>query len=187
LVALVGIVVVVLALGYVLGVLPSRQQGNQAAVASAPSAVDTAAVPVVDYMGTVYAQTQLPTGVQMVQELAQFPRGPIEHFEAVYFHRTHRCSGCLRAEDLIRRTVAGSYADRIQNGEMVLRVENYEEPEDPALVERYGAGWSSLHFGVAKGGVFYIYPVESIWLAGGDDAKFMEILRGEIDSVFAGQ
>lgn len=125
-------------------------------------------------------------GVMVVDDLAQVPPGDVERLEVAYFHRTNRCKSCVKAEELTRKALDALYADRLQSGEMVLLVEDVQQPADAELVRRYEAYGSSLYFGVVKGGVTYVYAVNDIWFVLGDEARFTDIVRAKIDSVYAG-
>lgn len=126
-------------------------------------------------------------GVSIITDLSQLPGGPVERLEVAYFHRTHRCSGCVLAEELTRKTLDQFYADRIRSGEMVLLSEDVQAPADPELVRRYEAYGSALYLGVVKGGVTHVYDVDDIWYVLGDEKAFAEVLRGIIDRALSSQ
>ena len=170
----VGIGVLLLALALGLGAALSRLRAEAEPVAAGPAAAGAAASPIT-------------ARLQAVQALSELPKGPIERFELVYFHRTVRCAGCLKAEERVRKTLDTYYADKLQSGEIVLLVEDVQRPANPALVLKYDAFGPSLYFGVDKGGVSYTYADADIWFPADDDAKFMESLRSQIDTVLQGQ
>lgn len=177
-------VVAVTLLGTAWGVSLARQQPESLASASV-AAVDPEWESVEDYLDGLREQTPLPPGVQMVRDLSQVAPGPLERLEVAYFHRTRRCTGCVVAEELIRATLYTHYADRLESGEMVLRVEDVQKPADPQLVRTYDAYGSSLYLGVVKAGRTHVLPVEDIWYVLGDEARFEDVLRAKIDAALA--
>ena len=107
--------------------------------------------------------------------------GLADRVEVVYFHRAHRCSGCLYAEDRIRYTVETYFGDELASGKVVLKVLNLGDNENAAIVEKYNAYRSSLFINTVTGGTDHIEEVEGIWLVLGDDEAFVEVVRGEIE------
>jgi hypothetical protein len=183
--AFVAIATVVLALGFGGGALLPRLRASRQVV-EPPTAL-AGATSAMSRPTATDGQTGAVSGVRTIKDLAELPKGPVEQVEVAYFHRTNRCSGCIRAEALTRKTLDTYYSDRLKCGDMVLRVEDVEQPADPEVVRKYDAFGSSLYLGVLKGGVTYAYPVNDIWFTTGDDAKFMQVVRGKIDYVFEGQ
>ena len=123
---------------------------------------------------------------QRIEDLSQLPFGQVEHVEVVYFHLTQRCSGCIEAERLTRKTLDTYFADRLKTGEMSLVVADIQNPQNGALVLKYDAYGPSLYLGIVKGGIEYIWPFYDMWLTSGDEAKFMASLRDKIDIVYYG-
>ena len=107
--------------------------------------------------------------------------GLADRVEVVYFHRAHRCSGCLYAEDRIRYTVETYFGDELASGQVVLKVLNVGDNENAAIVEKYNAYRSSLFINMVTGGTDHIEEVEGIWLVLGDDEAFVEVVKGEIE------
>jgi hypothetical protein len=167
-VRILGLVVVgVIVFGIAMQVGRSRteQEGGGAAGAVASPAADPA--------------------VTRIAGLAELPPGPVEHLELAYFHRTHRCSGCINAERLTRATLDQHFSDRIANGEMSLVVEDTEAPADPGLVAKYDAWGSALYVGVTKGGTVYTWPVDDIWFYVNEDAQFISVLFQLIRDIYS--
>lgn len=123
---------------------------------------------------------------QRIEDLSQLPFGQVEHVEVVYFHLTQRCSGCIEAERLTRKTLDTYFADRLKTGEMSLVVADIQKPQNGALVQKYDAYGPSLYLGIVQGGIEYIWPFYDMWLTSGDEAKFMASLRDKIDIVYYG-
>lgn len=122
--------------------------------------------------------------VKRIKTPDEMPPGPAEHVEVAYFHRTHRCSGCINAERLTRETLDTHFADRIERGEMNLVVEDTEAPANPALVTRYDAWGSRLYLSVTKAGTVYTYPVDDVWFYVNEDHKFTGYLTKQIRAIY---
>ena len=123
---------------------------------------------------------------QRIEDLSQLPFGQVEHVEVVYFHLTQRCSGCIEAERLTRKTLDTYFADRLKTGAMSLVVADIQNPQNAALVQKYDAYGPSLYLGIVKGGIEYIWPFYDIWLTSGDEVKFILSLRDKIVIVYYG-
>ncbi len=104
-----------------------------------------------------------------------------------YFHLTKRCSGCIEAERLTRKTLDTYFADRLQSGEMSLVVADVQKQENAALVQKYNAYGPSLYLGIIKDGIEYIWSVSDIWFALEDEPKFMALLRDRINIAYGGR
>lgn len=101
--------------------------------------------------------------------------------EVVYFHRTHRCYGCTYAEDTVRYTIETYFADELASGELVFKVLNVQDPDNAAIVDKYGAYTSSLFLNKVVDGVDHIEQVTDIWLLLGNDQAFVYLVKSEIE------
>ena len=121
---------------------------------------------------------------QPIDELGQLPPGRPDHVEVVYFHLAERCSGCLEAERLTRKTLDTYFANRLQSGEMSLVVADLQDPQNAALVQKYDAYGPSLYLGIMKDGAEYTWPVNDIWFTVSDEPEFMASLLDKLDTVY---
>ncbi len=124
--------------------------------------------------------------VRAVRNLSEVPPGPAEQVEVAYFHRTHRCWSCLRAEELTLQVLDSHYQAELGSGRMVFFSEDVQAPADADRVARYEAFGSSLYLGIHKAGAMYIYPVDEIWLNLGDETRFNAVLSGLLDAALGG-
>ncbi len=120
--------------------------------------------------------------VRGVRRLDEIPAGPADTVEVAYFHRTHRCWSCLRAEELTRQVLETDYQTELASGRMVFFSEDVQKPVDVSRVERYQAFGSSLYLGVLKANRWYLLPVDDMWLVLGDEERFHALLTGLIDT-----
>lgn len=121
-----------------------------------------------------------------IAKLGALPPGIADHVQVAYFHRSQRCASCVEAERLTRKTLNAYFADQIRNGEMSLVVADVQNPANADLARSYGASGSELYLGIVKKGTLYVYPVGEIWLAVGNEARFMATLRTTIDAASGG-
>lgn len=124
--------------------------------------------------------------VQRIKDLSQLPPGQVEHIQVAYFHRTQRCEGCIKAEQLTRKALETYFVDRLKSGEISLVVADVQKPQNAALAQKYGAWSSSLYLGILKGGVEYTWPVNDIWFTLNSEARFMASLRNTLNTVYGG-
>lgn len=122
--------------------------------------------------------------VKRIAGVAELPAGAVDHVEVAYFHRTHRCSGCINVERLTRETLDTRFADRLQSGDISLVVEDTEAPADPDLVQRYEAWGSALYLSVAKGGTAYTWRVDDVWFYVNEDQRFIDVLADQIRAIY---
>ena len=107
--------------------------------------------------------------------------GSVDRVEVVYFHRTHRCSGCSYAEDRIRYTVETCFGDELASGKVVLEVLDVEDNQNAVIVEKYGAFSSSLFINTIRDGIDHIEEVREIWYFLGNDEAFVEAVKSKIE------
>jgi len=107
--------------------------------------------------------------------------GLVDRVEVVYFHRTHRCSGCSYAEACIRHTMETYFKDELASGEVTFEVLDVEDEENATIVKKYGAFSSSLFINTIRDGIDHIEEVREIWYFLGNDEAFVEVVRGEIE------
>jgi hypothetical protein len=107
--------------------------------------------------------------------------GRADWVEVVYFHRSHRCYGCLYAEDAVTYTIETYFKDELASGELVFKVLNVEDKANAAIVNKYGAFGSSLFINEVRDGVDHIEGVTEIWFLLGDDEAVVSLVRSEIE------
>jgi len=113
--------------------------------------------------------------------------GRADGVELVYFHRTHRCYGCIYAEEGTRHAVETYFKDELANGKLVFKVLNVEDKENAAIVEKYGAYTSSLFINTVRDGTDHIEEVRKIWYFLGNDEAFVEAVKSAIETSLEGE
>ena len=110
-----------------------------------------------------------------------------DRVEVVYFHRTHRCSGCLYAEAGSRYTVETYFKDELASGKLIFKVFDVEDKENASIVKKYGAFTSSLFINAVRDGTDHIEQVSEIWFVLGNDEAFVEVVRSKIEKSLKGE
>jgi hypothetical protein len=128
---------------------------------------------------TVVASNDLPT--KWINALNQLPSSKTEYVEVAYFHRTQRCVSCKKAEQLIRKTLDTYFTEQMSSGAVRLAVADVQKSQNAAITYKYDAFTSALYFGVVKDGVEYLCPINDLWTALNDEARFMTLLHDMIN------
>ncbi len=63
-----------------------------------------------------------------------------------FFHGTHRCIGCINAENGTVNALNALYKAQLVNGTIKFESLNVEESKNKALAEKYEAAWNKLIF-----------------------------------------
>ena len=113
--------------------------------------------------------------------------GPADRVDVVYFHRTHRCYGCVYAEDQTRYTVETYFADELASGKVTFQVINVEDEQNAAIVKKYRAYTSSLFINTVRDGTDHIQEVMDIWYHLGDDAALVAVVKDKIEQSLRGE
>jgi len=115
------------------------------------------------------------------QSTSQTPDILADVVEVVYFHRPHRCAGCIYAETATRFTLETYFADELAEGKIVFKLINLGDKANAAIVEHYGAYTSSLFINSISGGIEHIEEVKEIWFLLGKDSEFVALVKNKID------
>ena len=96
------------------------------------------------------------------------------------------CANCIRVGDLAEETVNTYYQEDISSGQLLFKKANYFDPQNKALVEKYGPEASSLWIGTYVNGKFYREMKLGVWYRTGDSRDYMNYLKGYIDKRLEG-
>lgn len=105
---------------------------------------------------------------------------------AYYFHRTFRCISCQTMEDLAARTMEERFSQEAQNGRVVWRSVNIDEPEGKALGQQFNARGSELVVARMEDGVCTDSKrLDDLWGLKDRPEAFSEYLANEINARLA--
>jgi hypothetical protein len=130
--------------------------------------------------GTAATPGRTPTAAQATPTPQPSPNGD-DWVEVVYFHRTNRCSSCLRAEEITRYTIDTYFQNELASGELVFRVLDVQAKANGDVVDRYEAYGSCLFVNDVEDGTDHIVEVTDIWFLLGDEEEFVSLVKGEIE------
>mgnify|MGYP001308211633 CR=1 FL=1 len=102
---------------------------------------------------------------------------------AYYFHRTFRCISCQTMEDLAARTIEERFSQEAQEGQVVWRSVNVDEPEGKALGQQFNARGSELVVARMEDGVCTDSKrLDDLWGLKDRPEAFSECLANEINA-----
>ena len=111
------------------------------------------------------------------------PSTPADDFvELVYFHRTRRCYSCQYAGDTTEHIVESYFNEELANGKLHFKMLDVQNSANAEMINKYQAYGSSLFINVVMAGKDHIQPITDIWYHIGDDDKFTNIVKTEIET-----
>jgi thiol-disulfide isomerase/thioredoxin len=124
--------------------------------------------------------TVTPTDAQTDPTLQPEP-GQASYVELVYFHRTRRCHTCQYAGDMTQHVVETYFFDEVTNGKLLFKTLDAQDPENAAMVNKYGAYGSSLFINEVIDGEDNIQSITSIWYKIDNDEEFISALKTDME------
>jgi hypothetical protein len=99
-----------------------------------------------------------------------------------FFHGDIRCPTCRAIESQSLETVLSYYASQWQNGAIVWKVLNYEQPDAAALTKEFEIIVPTVVLAKMKSGRIDDWKrLDKVWTLVGDKSAFAKYLRDEID------
>ena len=105
--------------------------------------------------------------------------------EVVYFHREHRCAGCIHAQDTTEYTLSTYFAEELENGEIVFMALNLQDAANADMVQKFGAYTSSLFLNDVEGGADSIEELTDVWFVLWEDEEFVNVVKAAIEECLA--
>jgi hypothetical protein len=106
--------------------------------------------------------------------------------EVYHFHGNSQCVSCTTVGAYAEDTVNRYYIRELASGRLVFGHVNYDQPENKALAEKYGAAASSLWIGTYVGGKFSKEEDLKVWYRLDNETEYSDYLRGVLDKRLAG-
>jgi len=99
-----------------------------------------------------------------------------------YFHTTVRCPSCKGLEAYSRETVESGFAKEIEQGRVVFRHVNVQEPENEHFIKDYRLYTKSLIVSLIKDGKQVRWKnLPDIWKLVRNRERFEQYVKGEIE------
>lgn len=102
---------------------------------------------------------------------------------AFYFHTTHRCSTCLKIENLSKQTIEKYFSKEVKEGKIVFMPVNIEEEENKHYADDYQLYTKSLIFSIFKDGKEIKWKnLDKIWLKVRNEEDFQKYVKEEMEN-----
>jgi hypothetical protein len=101
--------------------------------------------------------------------------------EVVYFHNTIRCSSCIWKEDGIIWTIDTYFADEVANGKLVFMSIDWQDSNNSAIVNKYGAFGPQLFMNKVVNGEEQIEEITEAYFYVGNDQAFADAVKAAIE------
>jgi len=114
------------------------------------------------------------------------PAQDVEKVELLYFHPRFRCVSCNNVEKYARQVAEGEFAKEINDGKLVFKSLEIDDPKNKELVQELGVTGSSLYVVASGGGKREHGEIKSVWLHWNNPEKCKDIITSELKSVLYG-
>jgi hypothetical protein len=100
---------------------------------------------------------------------------------AYYFHTNTRCSTCIKIEQYSHEAIEQGFPDEIKNGNLEMRVVNYENPENRHFIQDYKLVSKSLILvNMVDGKQTKWTNLKLVWQLTGHKDAFLNYVRKEV-------
>lgn len=100
---------------------------------------------------------------------------------AYYFYTTQRCANCIKIETYTKEAVETGFADEMQNGKLVWRMINTDQPENEHFLAEYKLYTKSVILSDVHGGKEMRWKnLDKIWMLLRDKDEFQKYVRAEV-------
>ena len=114
------------------------------------------------------------------------PPQDVEKVEVLYFHPRFRCVSCNNVEKFAKEVAEGEFAKEINDGKLVFKSLEIDDPKNKELVQELGVTGSSLYVVASGGGKMEHGEIKSVWLHWNNPEKCKDIITSELKSVLYG-
>ena len=99
---------------------------------------------------------------------------------AYYFHGNARCVTCRKIEAFTEKALKDGFSGPIQEGQLVWKVTNVDEPENTHFIDDYQLHTKSVVLSMVTDGQETEWKnLEQVWQLVGDEESFIEYVQGE--------
>lgn len=104
-----------------------------------------------------------------------------------YFHGNTRCPTCRSIESQAQEAVQSDFVSEVENGQVIWKVLNYEEPAGTELGKKFEIQMPVVVLARISGGQIEDWKrLDQVWALVGDKPAFREYLREEIAGMLGG-
>ncbi|MFP4368700.1 MAG: nitrophenyl compound nitroreductase subunit ArsF family protein [Candidatus Kapaibacterium sp.] len=104
------------------------------------------------------------------------------YVKVVYFHSDYRCATCNRLEAYSKETVHKYFTNEMESGKVLWAAINFDKKENKHFVDKFNLYNQSLIIMKYENGKLKDWKnLEKIWQLGGNQAKYFEYVKKEIE------
>jgi hypothetical protein len=101
---------------------------------------------------------------------------------AYYFHGTYRCITCRTIEKYSKEAIENYFSDELNNGKLIFKSINVEEPENRHFIQNYQLFTRSLVLSLVKKDKEIKWKVlPDVWKYYRDKTKFFQYVKNEVE------
>jgi hypothetical protein len=116
-------------------------------------------------------------------EQAPAPQAGAQKVIAYYFHTNTRCSTCIKIEAFSQEAILKGFPDELKNGNLEMRIVNYEQPENRHFMQDYKLVSKSLVLVKMINGKQTDWTnLKLVWQLTGHKDAFLNYVRKEVRS-----
>ncbi|MFC1477266.1 nitrophenyl compound nitroreductase subunit ArsF family protein [candidate division KSB1 bacterium] len=105
-----------------------------------------------------------------------------------YFYTNVRCASCMKIENNTKRIVANQFSDMLEDGTIVWKMINTDEPGNHHYIDKYQLYTKSVVLVKIRNGEEVSWKnLDRVWRLLNDDDEYREYITGEIRSFSEGQ
>jgi hypothetical protein len=125
-------------------------------------------------------------GIEITPSAAVETDGPEDALVAYYFHGDMRCETCQAIESQSHETVQTHFAEQLQNGDVVWRILNYEEPANTELAEKFDVLNPVVVLARMEDGQIEDWRrLDKVWALVDDKTAFADFVREEMTQMLS--
>jgi len=111
------------------------------------------------------------------------PAEPADKIEVVHFHATQQCVSCIAVGKLALQTITEKFPDEYKSGKIVFKEVNAEEPENQAIVSKYGATGSSLYVNAIRNDIDDISEDTTVWRLYSNETQYISYFENKLKTL----
>lgn len=135
---------------------------------------------IVEELEAIRKQGGFPAGQAGVAESEPVDDGLVVY----YLHGLKRCATCEAIESQAHEVVHTDFASQVENGEVVWKVANYEQPANADLATKFEIDKSIVVLVRMKDGHIEEWNrLDNVWAFWNDELAFANFVRGEIEQM----
>lgn len=135
------------------------------------------------------SQPVSPTSTAQVQPVVETTNAQYQSkvqpdkIEIIEFHNTQRCATCIKAGELLKRTVDEKFADEVKSWLVSFKEVNVDLPENSEIAYKYQAGGLSVFINTVISWKDNIEQDMNWWRLVSNDEQYIQYFEGKINAL----